>query len=238
MGKPDLSEPALRAAEKAASVQDAVRSADGWEKRWKAVQAATEAAADSRTRGRTGPAALHAKLLGDQGFHELTDWLASGRYWVEVPEGAALLCVAWLALHGHADDARRVLDEISPRFHQLRFYPVPATEPRRDAGVCLYTLAEVRARWERMRVPARILHQRQVLGTCVPLHDRLIASMAQHRSRKATPSPAAGPVSDTPKVGLSEPSNWSRNSPAPIAPGWGRAGGAAGEEPSRGWLKR
>lgn len=175
MGKPDLSEPALRAAEKAASVQDAVRSADGWEKRWKAVQAATEAAAEAERAAEPARAALHAKLLGDQGFHELTDWLASGRYRVEVPEEAALLCVAWLALHGHADDARRVLDEISPRFHQLRFYPVPATEPRRDAGVCLYTLAEVRARWERMRVPPRILRQRQVLGTCVPLHDRLVA---------------------------------------------------------------
>lgn len=175
MGKTDLSEPALRAAQKVASVQDAVRSADGWGKRWKAVQAATAAAAEAESAAEPARAALHARLLNDQGFRDLADWLTTGRYRVEVPEEAALLCVAWLALHGYGNEAKQVLDEISPRFHQLRFYPVPAAEPRRATGLCLYTLGEVRARWERMRVPPRVLHQRQVLGTCVPLHDRLIS---------------------------------------------------------------
>jgi hypothetical protein len=120
-------------------------------------------------------AALNAWYLGDEGFADLARLLATGCYRVAVPEEGALLVVAWLVQHGHADRARALLDEIAPWFPRLRFYPVPDPRPltagavvhRQDVGATIADLLTVG--------PARRLEQlREALEVWVPLYGRAV----------------------------------------------------------------
>jgi hypothetical protein len=59
-------------------------------------------------------AAITSYYLSDAGLDNLHQMLASGRYRIQVPEEGALLVVAWLLSHGHADKARALLDALAP----------------------------------------------------------------------------------------------------------------------------
>lgn len=127
-----------------------------------------------------GRAALNAFYLTEEGLGRLAETLESGRYRVGVPEEGALLAVAWLATHGHADAARGVLDAIGPWFGRLRFYPAPADGPPPDhALVRLEDVGDGIARLGRAAVPADLLTQTEAYTVWLPHADAVVALLAE-----------------------------------------------------------
>ncbi|MDT7858425.1 hypothetical protein RQM47_17375 [Rubrivirga sp. S365] len=127
-----------------------------------------------------GRSALNAFFLTEEGLAQLIAWLESGTYRVDVPEEGALLTVAWLATHGHAPAARRILDEIGPWFDRLRFYPVPSdSETPRDGAVRLGDAGDLARRLRKRRVPHDILDQHEALAVWLPHQDRVVALLAE-----------------------------------------------------------
>lgn len=120
--------------------------------------------------------ALNSHFLSEAGFAILADRLRTGRYDLAVPEEGALLVAAWLAEEGHVEEAWELLDEISPYFAKLRFYPIPREEPRRfgsrvhvqSAGETLQIIREIRPN-------QRVLVQKQAVEVWAPYHDRVVA---------------------------------------------------------------
>ena len=74
---------------------------------------------------------LNAHYLSDTGLAELRERLRTGCYDIAVPEEGALLVVAWLVENKHADEARSLLEQLSPFFDRLRFFPIPIDRPNR-----------------------------------------------------------------------------------------------------------
>lgn len=120
--------------------------------------------------------ALNAHFLTDAGLTELTDRLHSGCYDVVVPEEGALLVTAWLVENGHLDDARELLDKLSPFFPRLRFYPIPLEQRRRfGSRIHLQDVGKTIADLRRIKPNTRILAQRSAVQVWLPLHDRIVA---------------------------------------------------------------
>lgn len=121
-------------------------------------------------------AALNANFVGGEGFAQLSQMLADGCFDVELPEEGALLAVTWLAENRRGEAARSLLEQIVPYFSQLRFYPIPRSEPRRlETLVHLQTVAETARAIGAMRPNKRILAQKESVNIWAPLHDRVIA---------------------------------------------------------------
>lgn len=118
---------------------------------------------------------LNSYYLGDEGQVELQGMLARGGYRINVPEEGALLAIAWLLGHGHADQARTVLDAIAPFLGSLRFYPVPTAAPLPGtAAVFLQTVAQTIEDLRRLKPKARFLAQREAILVWAPLCDRAV----------------------------------------------------------------
>ncbi|NHZ42727.1 hypothetical protein [Massilia aquatica] len=120
---------------------------------------------------------LNARLLTDDGLASLYTLLDSGCYEINAPEEGALLVVAWLTRHRKPEHARELLDAIVPWFAHLRFYPLPAAQPRRFGERVFLTpvRAVVDAMQERQRkVNLRILAQREAVRVRLPLYDRVV----------------------------------------------------------------
>src|SRR5262249_16452295 len=83
-----------------------------------------------RTPEANGRKTLNGYYLSDAGWGTLCEWLRSGCYDVVVAEEGALLVVAWLVENGHVDEARGLLEVLSPYLSELRFYPIPTPHPR------------------------------------------------------------------------------------------------------------
>lgn len=75
--------------------------------------------------------ALNTHFLSEEGLNDLRERLGTGCYDISVPEEGALLVVAWLVEKGYPNEARELIDELSPFFSRLRFYPVPLKHQRR-----------------------------------------------------------------------------------------------------------
>ena len=121
-------------------------------------------------------ASINAYFLTDAGLAELQERLRNNHYDVTVPEEGALLTVAWLVEHGHADEARALLTEISPSFSELRFYPVPLDHPQRTGSRA--HLQNVGATTNNLRAIGpnpRVLAQKEASEVWAPYYDRMIA---------------------------------------------------------------
>lgn len=141
-----------------------------------ALPAATSASGQAAPREESARALLNGYYLSEDGFAELRERLKTGCYRVEVPEEGALLVVAWLADHGHADEARAVLDAIAPMLSRLRFYPVPSERPLiPSAFVHVQTVKETVASLDAMPQRLEPLAQREALTVWNPLMDRAVA---------------------------------------------------------------
>jgi len=93
-----------------------------------------------------------------------------------VPEEGALLVVAWLVENGYVDDARALLDELSPFFPKLRFYPVPLDHPRGfGSRVHLQSVGQTIADLLRLPPNRRVLAQKEASDVWAPYYDRLVA---------------------------------------------------------------
>jgi hypothetical protein len=120
--------------------------------------------------------ALNAHFLTDAGLAQLQERLRTACYDVEVPEEAALLVVAWLVENGYADEARELLDTLSPYFTNLRFYPVPLDQPRRfGPRVHVQDLGKSVEDLRKIKPNQRVLAQREAVQIWAPLYDRTVA---------------------------------------------------------------
>ena len=125
--------------------------------------------------GVTDRAALNAYYLSDAGRTELRKGLASGRYRVRVPEEAALLAITWLIDHGESERVEDVLDEISPFFDRLRFYPVPADRPSPSGdGVYVRPASGVVAALRSKRPKQSVEAMKEAIQVWTPLYDRAV----------------------------------------------------------------
>jgi hypothetical protein len=119
---------------------------------------------------------LNAYYLTEEGLAELQARVESGCYEINVPEEGALLVVAWLVRHGHAEGARALLDELFPYFDRLRFYPIPSEQPRRFGS--LVHVQDVKSTLddiERIQPNPRILSQKEAVEIWAPFYDRIVA---------------------------------------------------------------
>ena len=124
-----------------------------------------------------GPARqlLNGYFITEDGMARLRAMLASGRYEVGVPEEGALLVVAWLLEHGHAETARLLLDEIGPFFGKVRFYPIPSEQPRRlGPRIRLQDVAATIASLNKIAPNRNILAQQESIKIWMPLYDRAV----------------------------------------------------------------
>lgn len=118
---------------------------------------------------------LNAYFVSEDGMSRLREALSSGRYEIDVPEEGALLVVAWLLDNGHAEMARELLEEIGPFFGKLRFYPIPAEQPRRfGSQVYLQDVATTIDSLNKISTNQQILAQKEAIEVWAPLYDRTV----------------------------------------------------------------
>lgn len=119
--------------------------------------------------------ALNEFFLTPDGLLLLADWLADRRYTVEVPEEGALLVVAWLLKHDHAEPAEAILKEIAPFFDRLRFYPLPSREARSGTTeIFLQDVAQTLEQLRNVKPHRNCVQQREMTQVWIPLMDRLV----------------------------------------------------------------
>ncbi|MEW8029652.1 MAG: hypothetical protein AB2761_03455 [Candidatus Thiodiazotropha endolucinida] len=120
--------------------------------------------------------ALNAYFLTDAGLAELQNLIDTGCYDVGVPEEAALLVVAWLVQKGYTDDARRLLDKLSPYFSRLRFYMIPLQLPQRfGSRVHLQDVRKTIEDLHYIKPNNRIRAQKEAIEVWAPLYDRIVS---------------------------------------------------------------
>lgn len=119
---------------------------------------------------------LNAYFLTDAGLSDLQARLQTNHYDVTVPEEGALLVAAWLVLNGYREEAEGLLNELSPYFTSLRFYPVPIDQPRRfGARVHLQDVGSTINDLQRIKPNNRILAQKEAIEVWAPWYDRMVA---------------------------------------------------------------
>ena len=120
--------------------------------------------------------ALNSHFLSESGLSECFDMLRTGCYEIAVPEEGALLVVAWLAQNGYTEEARGILEEISPYFNLLRFYPRPLESTHRtsSAKVHIQTVGATMKGLQRIKPNLQILSQRESVSVWGPFYDRIV----------------------------------------------------------------
>ena len=119
---------------------------------------------------------LNSYFLSESGLSECIDMLRTGRYEIAVPEEGALLVVAWLAQNGYTEEAREILEEISPYFNLLRFYPRPLESPRHPSStkVHVQTVGATIKCLQSIKPNLQILSQRESVSVWGPFYDRIV----------------------------------------------------------------
>ena len=118
---------------------------------------------------------LFAHHLSEAGLAELDAMLTERTYRVRLPEDAALLTVAWLARHGHADEALRLVEALAPFAGDLRFTPEPvAPDPFDQTVVSRATAGEARQTVARKRPNPAVETMREALTVWNPFADELL----------------------------------------------------------------
>lgn len=119
---------------------------------------------------------LNAYFLTDAGLSDLQARLQTNHYDVTVPEEGALLVAAWLVLNGYREEAEGLLNELSPYFTSLRFYPVPIDQLRRfGARVHLQDVGSTINDLQRIKPNNRILAQKEAIEVWALWYDRMVA---------------------------------------------------------------
>ncbi len=110
--------------------------------------------------------------LSDDGLNILRDQAKSGEFAAHTPEETALLVVA-LLLDSAPDSAEAILNEITPFFDRLRFYPVPRATTGGE-GVFVRSVEQIRDQLKNKKPRAQIILQHKSLVRWIPLYDRLV----------------------------------------------------------------
>ncbi len=117
---------------------------------------------------------LNRYFVSPTGLAELQALLASSHYRVELPEESALLTVAWLAQHGHTQQACDLVQEIAPHFEELRFYPIFSPNPQSLETVQLRSVEEVSQSLSDLKNRPQFTQMKEIIFGWLPLKDRLI----------------------------------------------------------------
>jgi len=119
---------------------------------------------------------LNGYFLSEVGIDRLNRWLEDGKYQIDTPEEGALLTVAWLLSNGDHSAAEAILDEITPWFDELRFYPESADSPNQAGSlVHVQDVAEATEKLKVVRSSKQVLAQREAIQIWAPLYDKLLA---------------------------------------------------------------
>lgn len=119
---------------------------------------------------------LNAYYLSEEGLADLQARLRAGGYQIELPEEGALLVVAWLIEEGCVAEARALLEQLSPFFSQLRFYPLPiAALPDNGLRVHLQDVKTTIQNLSAIEPNVHVLAQREASLVWAPYYDQLIA---------------------------------------------------------------
>jgi len=119
--------------------------------------------------------ALNRFFLTDEGLARLQAMLDSGRFDIGVPEEGAMLAIAWLVRGSRSDIARALVDELTPYFSKLRFYPVPALQAREyGMRVCVEDVAAVLNRLQAVTPNPQVLAQKEAIEIWRPIYDRMV----------------------------------------------------------------
>jgi hypothetical protein len=114
--------------------------------------------------------------LTDAGQERLRQALAAEHFRVEVPEDAALLVIAWLLEHQHAEAALDLVSELRPWMDRLRFTPLFTTQaPPAGAMVSVQTAGQAAAALRDRQPHRRVAVMTETLQVWDPLFDRLLA---------------------------------------------------------------
>ena len=120
-------------------------------------------------------ATLNTYYLSEAGRHNLCAMLESGCYHINLPEEGAFLVLAWLLSHGMAEPAQEILDEITPFFDRLRFYPAPAATPIAPSStVHRNTVAQVVKTLQEREDRVQVEKMMESLRVWQPLYDRVV----------------------------------------------------------------
>jgi len=119
---------------------------------------------------------LNRYFLSEAGVTELHHLLQNGKYKIQVPEEAALLTVVWLLEQDDRSAADTILDEITPWFDELRFYPQPA-DARNDAGTLVHveSVGNAAKKLRAVQPSKQVKAQQEALEVWAPLYDSLLA---------------------------------------------------------------
>lgn len=98
------------------------------------LETSTDASAQALASLKKDRRLLNLYYLSDPGLLELKALLADCSYRIDVPEESALLVLTWLQAKGEAERAEPVVQEISPFFERLRFYPLRFSELPKSAS--------------------------------------------------------------------------------------------------------
>ena len=106
--------------------------------------------------------------------------MRTGAYEADLPEEGALLVVAWLLAHGHAEHAHDLLDELGPFLSALRFYPRFVDEPRRfGSRVFVRDVNATIGSLEAIEPNRNIVTQRETIEVFLPLYDEAISLLLE-----------------------------------------------------------
>lgn len=120
--------------------------------------------------------ALNSYFLSEQGISQLIDWLNNATYEIKVPEEGALLTVAYLLLEGKHNQARALIEKISPWFAHLRFYPTPLKHPKLGStGIRIKNIEDCVKDLYNVKENYRLLAQKEAIEIWAPFKDRLVA---------------------------------------------------------------
>jgi hypothetical protein len=120
--------------------------------------------------------ALNTYFLSEAGLADLQQKLETKCYDIGVPEEGALLVVAWLVKNDYAEEARALLEKISPYFATLRFYPIPLDQPRQfGPRVHVQDVASTINDLLKIRPHMGVLTQKEAIEIWAPYYDRMVA---------------------------------------------------------------
>ena len=139
-------------------------------------------------------APLNDWFLTEAGMAQLLQWLDDGRWRITVAEEGALLCVAWLLREGYDTSAARLLDTLSPYWHQLRFYPIPAATPMPVPDhVSLRSAQDVANQLNALPTSFAVLAQHEAIQVWRPLLDELVLLWLRAVPQALSPEGVAWP---------------------------------------------
>lgn len=118
---------------------------------------------------------LNMYYLSSEGLDELRQLLKSGEYEITIPEEAALLTIAWLIDNKHSTKAQALIDEISPWFSLLRFYPQESKSKVNEGEFSLQDVDSTIKELNTVDTSHSVKVQYETIKIWNPFYDKLVS---------------------------------------------------------------